>query len=149
MFRLTLHELRSTPHWTDLVVAEEGAGQAEELALADREIFAVLGDDAVQLAGQLADALLHVGALQRRPQRGVRVLLERVQVGAHRADEEQRLLRDHRESRAQVLQAHFGHVQPVDLDVARRQFHQPEQGHAQRALARTGSPYDACSPIVR
>src|SRR5690349_11050558 len=76
----------------DARFAQQSAGEAEQLALADGEVGATLGDGLLELAGERGDEVLQARDAQRLPDLVVRVLVERVDVVAQRADEQLRLL---------------------------------------------------------
>ena len=71
-----------------LGVPEDGPAEAEELPLADAERAAAFADLSRELVLHLGHRRLHLRLLERRPDRGVAVLLERVEVGADGPREE-------------------------------------------------------------
>ena len=68
-------------------LAQQGARQANQLALADAQVLAALRSLVFQTGRQRLDEGLQVRVLQRRPHLIVRVLVERVQVHAQRPRE--------------------------------------------------------------
>lgn len=140
----------------DARAGDDGAGQAEELALALGEVQTALRDgrgEVVENVGVLGDGRgvggvgggdvprggEQVHALQTIPQLGIRVLVKGVQVRAHCAREEHGILRDNCEPRAQIVQLDLGDVQPVDVDRARARLEEAEEGQGQGGLARAGA----------
>lgn len=135
----------------DLRAAHERAREGHQLALAEREVEAVLLDDAVEVDARRVGAGLgeldargdQVGLAQGGPQRQVGVLVEGVEVGAHRALEQRRVLRDDGEARAQVAEANGGYVDAVNGDGAARDFYEAEQSAHDGRLACARAPDDA------
>ncbi len=73
----------------------------------------------------------------------VGVLLEGVEVEAHGAGEEQRLLRDDGDAAAQRVQRHVARVHAVHHHAPVQRPAQAEQRRHQRRLARARAPHDA------
>lgn len=70
-------------------------------------------------------------AVERVAQGGVGVVVEGVEVGADGAREEDGVLRDDGEARAQVVQVDLGNVLPVDVDAAGAGFDEAEEGEGE------------------
>mmetsp|Transcript_22087 Transcript_22087/g.70542 ORF Transcript_22087/g.70542 Transcript_22087/m.70542 type:complete len:314 (+) Transcript_22087:197-1138(+) len=126
---------------------EHRPGEAEQLALALRKVLAVLGHLAVE-AAHLFNRAGHLALLERLPDRVVVVLAERVEVGAHGATEDDRVLRDDGDLGAQVVQADLGDVHAVDFDRAGAIFvylrlNQAQQREEHAGLAAAGAAHHA------
>jgi len=68
--------------------AQQGPGQAQELALAHAEVAAVFFDFCLKAQGQRVEVSSQMSAAESRPYRGVVVLAKRVYVEAHSAGKE-------------------------------------------------------------
>jgi hypothetical protein len=86
--------------------------------LSKRKVASVLAHNRIEPANHALHGLLEVGDLQGLPQRIRLVLRERVEVGAHRALEHDRLLRNDGQTLAQVGETERLHVGAVDQDRA-------------------------------
>ncbi len=98
---------------------DEGAGQADALALPPGQRQPLLADEGVPPVVEGVDET--VG--RRGAQRGPQDLLVRVghgvgDVGAHGVGEQERLLEDHADRSAQLLRVQVPHVDAADLDAA-------------------------------
>ena len=78
-----VHRGRGFVEAEDLGVAQDGARQTQQLALADTEILAGFEHLRVQFVRQLAHERVQVGLLERAPERRVAVHAKRIQVEAH------------------------------------------------------------------
>ncbi|GKT41748.1 uncharacterized protein ColSpa_01929 [Colletotrichum spaethianum] len=161
----------------DLGPRDDGAREAEQLALALREVPAALGDGGVEaaedvgvllrrvergrlagvvggggagrLAGRRRARLHQVHALQRVAEIGVGLVVKGVKVGAHGAGEEDGVLRDDGEAGAQLVELDLGDVEAVDVDASRAGLEEAEEGEGQRGLAgaRAADDADALVPV--
>ncbi len=148
----------------DLAAAHQGTGQGHELALAEREVEAVLLDDGVEVQAQGVAGVRRrrrrgrrraggggggdlgphqVGLAQGRPELQVGVLVEGVEVAAHGAAEQGRVLgmmarRERRSCRPTVEMSSPSRVMrpPLSLD-------QPEQRRHDGRLAGARAADDA------
>lgn len=148
---------------------DDGARQAEELALALGEVQAAFGDGAREVAEDVgvgigggggggrrrgdggrgaARAADEVHALEGVAQRGVGVPAEGVEVAPDGAGEEDGVLRYDCQARAQVVQLDGGDVQPVDVDAPGAGLEEAEERQGQGALARAGAADDADALVV-
>lgn len=126
----------------DLLVAKDGAGKAEELALADTEARAHLGDLVGKLVREIADDLLEFDGAEGDPDVVVRELLKGVEVEAEGAREEDGVLGDDGEVRSEVAEVHLTDVDAVDLDLARGEFDDAEDGGEEGRLSSSSAAAD-------
>mmetsp|Transcript_37539 Transcript_37539/g.93318 ORF Transcript_37539/g.93318 Transcript_37539/m.93318 type:complete len:244 (-) Transcript_37539:735-1466(-) len=122
---------------------EQRACHADQLALPCREIGAACLQRALEPLRVLADDVCHRALLERPPQLRFFPLIERVEVGAHGAREEDGVLRDDGEARAQRAEGQRGGVDAVDLDHAAADVGEAEKAREQRRLA---APRAAADP---
>ena len=80
---------------------------------------------------------------QRLPDVIVRLCIERIKIDAQRAREQDRILRDDGQPRAERMQTELGNVLPVDHDRTTGRLDDAEQCQRQARLARAGTPDDA------
>ena len=83
-----------------------------------------------------------MSAAQGVIQLGVRLGVERVDVAAQRATEQERVLGDDTDARAQVMEADLADVDAVDDDAAGMQLGHAEERHHDTTLAGTGTADD-------
>ncbi|GET91125.1 multidrug resistance protein, putative [Leishmania tarentolae] len=122
---------------------EQRARQAQQLTLAHAVVCTALLHAPVQSARLAPHALLHPHLPQRAPHRRVAAAAKGVHVAAHRAVEQQRVLRDHREELAQLAHAIVARVAPAHEHAAAAHLHQPQEGQQQRRLPAARAPHDA------
>src|SRR5262249_25900051 len=125
----------------DARVLENGACDRHALALTAAQAGAALADDRVVALGQAGDKRVSVGRLCR----GDDLLLSRIEpavanILAHRAAEQDRLLRHQADLRAQTLLRHAAHVVAIDQQRAGRWVVKARDEVDQRALARAAGP---------
>mmetsp|Transcript_9688 Transcript_9688/g.24848 ORF Transcript_9688/g.24848 Transcript_9688/m.24848 type:complete len:296 (-) Transcript_9688:710-1597(-) len=134
-------------HEDEARALEQHAREAEQLHLARREVGALLAHLCVEAALELRHHAAEVDQPQRVEQLRVGVLAVHVEVGAQRAGEEPRVLRDDAERRAQLAAADGArgrrHVEAVDLDDALVERRHPQHRQQQRRLARARAADDA------
>ena len=85
--------------------SKQRPSQADQLTLTHAEVLAALGDDVGEAISERVDKRLQVGQLQHSPQLVVRLVAKGVEVLANGATEENRLLGDDGDARAERLQA--------------------------------------------
>ena len=82
----------------------------------------------MQSSREVGHVHLEMSVIERLPQIPVAVLLERIQVHPHGSGEEDRILRDDRETRSEFPKAQKADVLAVDVDGATRGLDDSEQG---------------------
>mmetsp|Transcript_137606 Transcript_137606/g.439670 ORF Transcript_137606/g.439670 Transcript_137606/m.439670 type:complete len:611 (-) Transcript_137606:880-2712(-) len=141
--RLVVDRCRGLVEQDDLRAPQNSPREAEQLALADAEGGATLLDLSGEAVGQ---GLLgvHLHTPQSIHDGLVAVLFERIQVASEGClSEEHRLLRDHRQLRAERVQANLLEILAVDEHRARLHLGEPQQRHDDAALAAAGAAHDA------
>mmetsp|Transcript_29498 Transcript_29498/g.89622 ORF Transcript_29498/g.89622 Transcript_29498/m.89622 type:complete len:490 (+) Transcript_29498:1116-2585(+) len=121
---------------------EQRPRHADELPLTHRQVGAALVDRFAEPIGVLAHRATDGARVERVPQLRVGRLGEGVEVLAQRAGEEDRVLRDDCEPRAQRRQRHRRDVDSVEEDGARAHLAHPEEGHQDGRLAGAGAADD-------
>lgn len=124
------------------IVLDNSAGEAQQLFLTDAEVRSLVGHLRVQTGGHLGDGLLKLDVLERLPQLGVGVLVERIEIPSQASGEQERLLGDNTDLRAEVVQGDRagGHAVYEDLTL---HAGQAKESVDQGRLARAGSADDA------
>lgn len=126
----------------DLLVTKDGASKAEELALADTKTRAHLSDFVGELFREVADDLLEFDGAEGDPDVIVRELFKGVEVEAEGAREEDGILGDDGEMGSEVAEVHLADVDAVDLDLARGEFDDAEDGSEEGGLSSSSAAAD-------
>lgn len=123
------------------IVLDDSAREAQQLLLTDAEVRPLIGHLRVQSSGHLGDRLLQLDVLERLPQLGIGILIERIEIPSQTASEQERLLRDNTDLRAEVVQGDCfgGHAVYEDLTLY---VGQAKESVDQRRLSRAGSAND-------
>uniref|UniRef100_A0A182TJS1 Mitochondrial inner membrane protein Mpv17 n=1 Tax=Anopheles melas TaxID=34690 RepID=A0A182TJS1_9DIPT len=126
------------------IAAQDRTRQTEQLPLADAKVLPARRH--VRLQSQpgrrFTRQLAQLHQLERPPQRLVRVALERIEIAAQRAGEQDRILRYDGDVRAELLQRYVRRVGAIDQYVTLDQRH-PEQGGNEGGLPCARPAHDA------
>mmetsp|Transcript_64722 Transcript_64722/g.127927 ORF Transcript_64722/g.127927 Transcript_64722/m.127927 type:complete len:333 (+) Transcript_64722:322-1320(+) len=118
---------------------EQRSRHADELALASRQVGAILLERSREALRVVADGRGHRALLEQAPERVVVVLVEGVKVVPKAAREEHWILRDDGELRAQRRELEGREVDAVEDDATARHVDKPEEGDEQGRLAAPGA----------
>ena len=122
----------------DLRVGDQGAGERDQLALADRDVAPALAQPGVVTVGQAHDEVVGRHGLGRRHDvlagGGERVVADVLLDGA---GEQEGLLQDHGDPPAQAVEGHIAHVDPAHQHRALVDLVEPVSQRDDRGLART------------
>ena len=155
----------------DLGARDDGAREAEELALALRQVeaaFANFGGERLENVGIGIDGRWSGGAasvdqlvaaheagpadevdpLQSIEEFSICVLVECVKVRANGAGEEDRILGNNSQTTPQVVQSDFGDIDPIDDNTAFACFEEAEQGQCKGRFPSTRPSDDSHSLIL-
>lgn len=84
-----------------------------------------------------------MNALEGLAQLGIGLVVERVEVGAYGAREEDGVLRDDGQARAQVVKLDGGDIDAIDMNAAGASLDEAEEGKGERGFSGAGAADDA------
>eukprot|EP00756_Hemistasia_phaeocysticola_P019052 Hpha_TRINITY_DN15635_c2_g3::TRINITY_DN15635_c2_g3_i1::g.101880::m.101880 len=129
-------------HEKELRFAEQRAGEAHKLPLANGEVLPTLNDGHVQPVVSLLEDVPQVGLLQGIPDGPVGVHGIGVEVGAQSAGEEHRVLRNDTHTRPQVREPHRRDVDLVEDNTPLVGLKDAEEPQHHRRLSAPRPPHD-------
>mmetsp|Transcript_37720 Transcript_37720/g.90172 ORF Transcript_37720/g.90172 Transcript_37720/m.90172 type:complete len:438 (-) Transcript_37720:1559-2872(-) len=124
-----------------LGLPQQGAGAAQQLALAHRKVLTPSADEVPETLLLRLEVGLQLHLVQLLPELSIAELPERVQVEAHGSAEAHRVLRDDGKGPAQLREPHAGDVHAIQQHRARLQRAHPEERLQQGALSRAGAAH--------
>jgi len=131
----------------DLGVAEEGARERHELALAGREIRTPLGDLGLEPAAAADERAIEADPADRVVEGGGLVRLTERDVLGQRAGEQDHVLRHDRDPPAELGEREVPHVDAIELDRTAIALVEPREhlDHGRLAGARRADDRDRCA----
>ena len=143
LIRLQIHRRGGLVEAHHASVSQHRARQAEHLSLSRAEILAVLRHRAEQTDALFADRRLELHRLEGEPELLVAVLLERVEIVANVAAEQDGVLRDARDAAAKVAQGEGTDIHAIEPHAPAARLHEAPHGDDEGRLSGTGATADA------